>query len=104
MVQAQLVEDAVEGFWVQVEDGDQGGERRRPGASEPTVTAGRGGQTCVSAVKTGEKRYEQETLKEEEVSPLSPFVVLLFIGARHQGHHDGTVLGRLGDEVLMDLK
>lgn len=40
MVQAQLVENAVKRFGVQVQDGDQGSERRRSGASEPAVTTG----------------------------------------------------------------
>lgn len=40
----------------------------------------------------------------EQVFKLSPFILLLFLAAGHQGDHDGTVLGCLGDEILMDLR
>lgn len=49
LVQAQLVENAVKRLGVQIQDGDQGSERRRPGASEPAVTTRR--RTIISSRK-----------------------------------------------------
>lgn len=58
MVQAQLVENAVEGFGVQVQDGDQGGERRRSGGSGPAGTARR----KAKAITSREEEEEEDGL------------------------------------------
>lgn len=92
LVQAQLVEDAVEGFGVQVQDGDQPGEGRRPAALQPAVAAEERG---------GRQLGEDE---RERVFKRSPFLLVLLVAAGRQGHHDGAVLGRLGDEILVDLE